>query len=427
MVSVVSIRGGVGAVGKWARAWWSAFAQALSTLRARPVRTALGALATAVAVAGVVAVTTALDGVALFATRTSERAFGSNTFLIAQVASPTRVSRRELQDQLRRNPPITRSELRFLNRYAEGLVAYAPNAQAVADVVSGSRVFERAAITGTTAVLSELRDLGISRGRFFADREDQSGQAVAVIGADVAEALFPGTDPLGRAVRLANRRFIVIGVQDRLGNSGGASLDRYVWIPLLAFERALGVPRSLQIFARAAEGLPSVVGEDRARVSLRARRTLRPGAADTFDVLTPDAARTFVQTLSERIGVAALPIAFAALLTAVVVVTNTVLVSVTERTREIGVRRALGATARQVRREVIAEALVTAVAGGLAGALVTAVAVGAVGRFTPVPVAVSQTSFALSLAISALAGLVAAWYPARRATRADVITALRVE
>jgi putative ABC transport system permease protein len=231
----------------WVRQWRSAVAQARATLSARPVRTGLGALATAVAVAGVVAVTAALDGVALLARQTSERAFGANTFLVAQVASPGRVSRRELQRQLRRNPAIRRGELAFLNRHAGGLVTYAPNAQTGADVAAGARVLENAAITDTTAELSELRDLGISRGRFFADRESTAGAQVAVIGADVADALFPGLDPLGRAVRVATRRFTVIGVQDRQGNSGGASLDRYVWIPLVAFEHAFGAPRTLQI------------------------------------------------------------------------------------------------------------------------------------------------------------------------------------
>jgi putative ABC transport system permease protein len=417
----------VSGVARWTRAWRSAVVQATATLCGRPVRTALGALATAVAVAGVVAVTAALDGVALFARQSSERAFGANTFLISQVASPGRVSRRELQEQLRRNSPITRPELRHLGRWAGGLVAYAPTAQAAAEVAAGANVFENAAVTGTTAELSGLRDLAITRGRFFSSRESDEGAPVAVVGADIAEALFPGRDPLGAAVRLAMRRFTVIGVQDRLGTAGGASLDRYVWIPLVAFERAFGAPRSLQIFARATEGRPSFTGEDRARVSLRAKRGLGPATPDNFDILTPEAARTFVQQLSARIGVAALPIALAALLTAVVVVTNTVLVSVTERTREIGVRRAFGAAAAQVRREVVAEALITAVAGGVAGAGMTALVVAALGRATPVPVGVSATAFAGSLAISALAGLVAAWYPAWLATRTDVMTALRAE
>jgi len=391
------------------------------------MRTVLGALATAVAVAGVVTVVAALDAVAVFARQSNERAFGANTFLLAQVASPGRVTREELQEQLRRNPPIRRSELRFLERNAGERVVYAPNAQRAAEVSRGPNVFENAAVTGTSAALVELRDLAVTRGRFFREAEDRTGAAVAVIGADVADALFEGVDPIAGSVRIAGRRFRVIGVQDRLGTSGGASLDRYVWIPLTTFERAFGAPDSLQIFARATVDRPSVIGEDRARISLRARRALRPGRRDTFDLLTPDAARSFVQTLSERIGLAAIPIALAALLAAVVVVTNTVLVSVTERTREIGIRRAVGASPGQIAREVVAESVLTAMAGGTAGALAIVGLAAIASAFAPVPVGVRPSTFAWSLVISALAGLGAAWYPARRATRTAVIAALHSE
>jgi putative ABC transport system permease protein len=409
------------------RALIEAFSQASSALVARPLRASLGGLAIAVAVATIVFVVTALDGVAAGARQATARAFGSDTFLIAQVASPGRVTRRELEQQRLRNPPIRRSDTRFLERWAGGLVEYAPNAQTSADVLAGGRRFENAAITGTTASLADLRDLAIGRGRFFTDRESNTGAAVALIGADVADTLFPGRDPLGRTFQLAGRRFEVIGVQDRLGSSGGTSLDRYAWIPLVAFERAFGAPRSIQIFAKAAPGHPSVVGEDRARITMRARRGLGPGAPDNFDVLTPDAARTFVQSLSERIGAAAGPISFMALLAAIVVVTNTVLVSVTERTREIGVRRALGARRSQIMGEVLAEAALMALAGGAVGAATASGVLALLAGLLDVPLAVESSTVAFALAASGFSGLAAGWYPARRATRIDVITAIRSE
>ncbi len=407
--------------------WLTAVRLAASTLRANPLRTALGALAAAVAVATIVVVTAALDGVALFARRTSERAFGADTFLLAQVASPGRVTRRELQEQYRRNPPITRSEARFLDRQAGGLVLYAPAAQAGAEVSAGPKTFENGAVTGTSAAMSDIRSLGIDRGRFFSLDEDRAGAQVAVIGADVAGTLFEGRDPLDRAIRLAGRNFRVIGIQSRLGNTGGASQDRYVWIPLRAFERAFGAPRSLQIFGKSSGGRPAVVGEDRARVSLRARRALGPGAADTFDLLTPEAARDFVQQLSERIGQAALPISLMALLAAVVVVTNTVLVSVTQRTREIGVRRALGASRAQITAEVLAEAALTAALGGGAGVLVAVAFVSGVAGLTGLPLGVRASTLVWGLTASTAAGAVAGWYPSRRAARLDPVTAMRSE
>jgi putative ABC transport system permease protein len=405
----------------------TAVAQAVAALGSHPLRTGLGALATGVAVATIVVVVAALDGVALYARRTSARAFGADTFLIAQVASPGRVSRRELREQYQRNPPIKRSEARFLERQAGGLVLYAPNAQTTAEAANGPRVYENAAVTGTSAALPDIRDLGIARGRFFTDGEADAGAQVAVIGADVAEALFPTADPLDEGIRIAGRRFVVIGVQDRLGTAGGASQDRYVFIPLVAYERLFGAPRSLQIFGTTAGGRPSVVGEDRARVSLRARRSLGPGSPDTFDLLTPEAARGFVQRLSERIGRAAAPISLMALLAAMVVVTNTILVSVTERIREIGVRRALGASRQQIIEQVLAEAVLTAIAGGAGGILAAVSMVAVLARVADLPVAVRWPTIVAGLGAAALAGVAAGWFPARRATRLDVVAALRTE
>lgn len=409
------------------RQFTDAIRQGVTAAAAHRLRSSLGALAIAAAVATIVVVVAALDGVAAYARTTTARAFGSDTFLIAQVASPGRVSRRELQQQLQRNPVIRKIELTNMERLAGDLVEYAPNAQTTAEVAAGGRTFENGAITGTWSTLADLRDLAIVRGRFFRPDEDRSGAPVAVIGADVAEALYPAQDALGKFIRVAGRRFEVIGLQDRLGNSGGASLDRYVWLPLSAYERAFGAPRSLQIFARTTGDRPAVDGEDRARISLRATRRLEPGAADTFDLLTPDAARGFVLNLSQRIGAAAGPISAMALLAAIVVVTNTVLVSVTTRTREIGVRRALGASRRQIMQEVLSEAVVVAVAGGAVGVAVATALVRLLAAALAVPIAVSLPTLAVAIGAAGLSGIIAGWYPARRATRLDVITALRTE
>jgi putative ABC transport system permease protein len=401
--------------------------QGVTAAAAHRLRSSLGALAIAAAVATIVIVVAALDGVAAYARSTTARAFGSETFLIAQVASPGRVSRRELQEQLQRNPAIRRIELTAMERLAGGMVEYAPNAQTTAEVAAGGRTYENGAVTGTWSTLADLRDLAIVRGRFFRADEDRSGAQVAVIGADVADTLYPGQDALGKPIRLAGRRFEVIGLQDRLGNSGGASLDRYVWIPLSAYERAFGSPRSLQIFAKTTAGRPSVDGEDRARISLRAARRLEPGVSDTFDLLTPDAARGFVLNLSQRIGAAAGPISAMALLAAIVVVTNTVLVSVTTRTREIGVRRALGASRTQIMQEVLSEAVVVAVVGGAVGVAVAATLVQLLASALGVPIGVSLATLTVAISAAGLSGILAGWYPARRATRLDVITALRTE
>lgn len=411
----------------WVQAWIEALRQARDTALGHPLRSALGALAIAVAVGTAALVDAAVGGLGEFARISTARAFGADTFVLAQVAAPGQVSRRELQRMLERNRPLRRTDLRAIEGTAGDRVIYAATAQAVADVAALGRKFENAAISGTSAALAQIRELDVRQGRFFSRDEERRGALVAVIGFDVAAALFPDRDPLGATLRLAGRGFTVVGVQGRQGTSGGVSLDRYVWIPLPAFERALGAPRTLQVSGRPADGATFEAAEDRSRASMRAHRALRPGEADDFEILNPTTARGFVTALAGRVAGAAAPLSGMALLAAIVVVANTTLVSVTQRIREIGVRRALGASRAQVRREVLAESTLVALCGGMAGLAITAALLAALPASPDFPLALRASGVAWSVAAAAGAGLLAGLYPALRASRVDVASALRLE
>ena len=399
--------------------------EAIAAASANRLRTALAALATAAAVFTIVIVVSGLDGMARYARETGARTFGSDTFVIAQLSG--QLSRREVERKLARNRPIRAADTRFLDRVSGGVVIYAPTAQRSGEIVAGSRTFENAAITGTASTLADIRVIDIGEGRFFSAGETAQAAQVAVIGADVAEGLFPGASALGKRVRVAGRGFEVVGVVARQGQAGGVTLDRYVYVPLGAYERAFGGAGSLQVFARAEPGVAAARGEDRALASMRARRQLAPGEENTFDIITPDGARSFVLRLASRIGAAALPISLMALLAAVVVVTNTVLVSVTQRTREIGIRRAVGAPRAQILAEVIAESLLTAVIGGTAGVTVAAVLLALASSAFGLSLVPTAGTMAAAFAAAAATGLLAGAFPARHASRIDVIAALRAE
>jgi putative ABC transport system permease protein len=400
--------------------------EALATIRQRPLRALLAATAMAAAVATTAIVQTTLDGLARAAREASARAFGSDSFVIAKVATGN-VSRRELSQRLERNPDITRADVRFLETVATDRVMYAAIAQRSADVVSGGRRFEGAAINGTQAALFDIRDVGLDRGRPFTRAEEIGAVPVIVAGRGIVDALFPAGDPLGATVRIGNRAFRIVGIQARQGTAGGTSLDRYVWMPLKAFERTFGPVRSLQVFAKAPDASRTQAAEDHARASMRARRRLAPGVTDTFDLIMPEASRGFVAAITERLGAAGPPIALMALLGAIVVVANTTLVSVTQRTREIGVRRALGASRVSILVETLAESIAIALIGGTAGVLSAAAVVGATSSRVEIPLALEWPTLAASFLAAAVAGVAAGWYPARRAASLDVITALRQE
>lgn len=397
-----------------------------ANIASHPLRASLAALAMAAAVMTTAVVQTGLDALARSARETSARAFGSDSFVLTKVTSGN-VNRRELALKLERNPNITRSDVRFIDSFAGDRVLYAAVAQRPGDVVAGGRKFENALLNGTQAALFDIRDAGIERGRPFTRDDDARGAQVAILGWAVADTLFPVGDPLGQVVRIANRAFTVVGVLQPEGTAAGVSLDRYVWIPLTAYERAFGAPGSLQVFARAVDVSRTTAAEDHAIVSMRARRHLQPGSVNNFDVVRPEASRSFVRAVTARLGAAGPPISFMALLAAFVVVSNTTFVSVTQRTREIGIRRAIGASRANVLAETLTESFLIAIAGSVAG-LLCAVGLLSLAAWTSnVEMGLAWSTAGLSAGEALVAGLAAGWYPARRAVRCDVITALRQE
>lgn len=398
--------------------------QAHATVSGNPLRGGLAALAMAVAVATTAVVQTGLDGLAESARQASARAFGSDSFILTRIATGT-LSRREIAERLQRNPAIRRDDVRFLERESAGLVHYAATSVRSADVVAGGRKFENATVNGTQASLRDIRDVGIARGRFITPEEETASAQVVVVGKLIVDELFPVGDPLGQKVRIAGRAFTIVGIQLPQGTGAGVSLDRYVWMPITAYERAFGTPDSVQVFAKAADDSTTMAAEDRAHASMRARRHLSPGAPDTFDIVTPEASRSFVSRITERIGAAGPPISLMALIAAIVVVTNTTLVSVTQRTREIGVRRALGATRTSIIAETLAEAAIIALAGGALGLGFASLIIKAASVPLGMSLSISWPVALGSLLAAALAGVAAGWYPARRAVSSDVIAALR--
>ena len=403
------------------------FSQAFAVVREYRLRSALGALAMAAAVTALAGISTGLEVLEKFAAQATARSIGSDVFQVAKVGQRGRLGRRELARKLERNVAISRADARFLDEYSGDLVTYAPSAQRIVDVTSVEGKIESSPVTGTTVAITRIQDMALAQGRFFNDDESRRGESVAVIGDEVSRLCFPSGRALGGAIRIGGRAFKVIGIQETMGQLGGQSQDRYIWVPLTAFERAFGPASSLQMFAKSRVEGETVHAEDRARASLRAKRNLYPGREDNFDVVIPDAARNFVASLSASLSAAALPISLASLLAAFVVVTNTTLVSVAQRTREIGIRRAIGARRANISAEVLAESLIVSVVGALAGLALVATLAAAASAVLGLPLSLAPATLARSLFMAALAGLLSGAFPAVRAARADVLHSLRAD
>ena len=418
------------------RSWQNfqnAFRLAMDSIRSHKLRSFLTLLGVIIGVASVILVGAAIEGLGVYAEQSTAKAFGSESFMVAQIAATGRLSRRDLFDKLKRNKPIRTDDQRFVESIAGDRILYSPYRQHISDVKRDSMICEDSSILGAAAAMASIRDIGVVDGRFFTDQEDQSRSFVAVIGDTVRTTLFPGdASPLGQTVRIEGIVFTVIGVQERLGSAFGRDLDNSVYIPASAFNRMYGPGNGFALFGRPkpGSGLDLNGALDETRVVLRTRFHARPGEPDNFDTLTPDAIRGFIDQLLGMVAAIVVPVTCISLVVGGIVIMNIMLVSVTERTREIGVRKSLGARHGDIMMQILIEAVVLAMMGGAmgvaAGAAVTALLGKANSSNFPSHITPGLCG-PLARLVSSIVGVVSGWYPASRAAKLDPVVALRAE
>lgn len=411
-------------------AWFgTAVRLALTSILAHKLRSALTLLGIIIGVASVVLVGAAIEGLGVYAEESSAKAFGTESFLVAQVASVGRLTRTERAEKLRYNKRIRYDDLEFLRLATGDEIYYSPYRQRFDDIKRGNLTVEGSAVLGVSSELAEIRDVGILDGRFFTPQEVRTRQFVAVVGQEIVSTLFAGTSPLDQTIKIRGLDFRVIGVQEKLGNAGGRSQDNQVYIPYSAFVRVYGPDTSMAFFGRGRPeaGLSFEGALDVTRAALRSRFRTRPGAADNFDTLTPDSIRSFVDSILGVIQAVVVPVTLISLVVGGIVIMNIMLVSVTERTREIGIRKAVGARQGDIMFQFLIEAVLLAIFGGLIGLASGAIFAAVLSAVLEIRIPVTLPYVVLAIAVSSFAGIVSGWYPARRAARLDPIAALRAE
>ena len=402
---------------------------ALDSLRAHKLRTFLTLLGVIIGVASVVLVGSAIEGLGVYAERTTSEAFGSDSYLIARIASVGSLSRRERAEKLRYNRRIKLDDLKYLEDTTGDRIFYSPYRQRADDVKYRDHTYEGANLLGVGAELIDMREIPLVEGRFFTPEEERNRQMLAVVGDAIKTDLFLGESPVGKTIRIRGLDFRVIGAIERLGTAGGQNMDNAIYIPDGAYTRLYGPDSSIAVFGAPREGggLSLDQALDLTRSALRVRFHTRPGKPDNFDVLTPDTIRDFVANILGMIGAVVVPITCISLVVGGIVIMNIMLVSVTERTREIGVRKSLGAKRGDILLQFLLESVFMSATGGLIGLAIGAALAAGISEGFSLPLRVTFPYVALAIFVSSAVGIVSGWYPASRAAKLDPAAALRAE
>ncbi|MBK7996962.1 MAG: ABC transporter permease [Blastocatellia bacterium] len=352
---------------------------------------------------------------------------GTNAFRIQRFSIDDFSSVKSYEDALRRNKRISMEDLDALRELKGSIKQVGAKVYNQAEVKHEANSLYEVLVTGVTANLIDIDRIDVAQGRYFTQSEEGRGQYVCFIGADVASKLFPTTNPLEQSIKVDGRPFRVIGIAKTLGSVFGQSRDKFVSIPLTTFMNIYGSRRSILISVTSTTESNYQAAIDEARVAMRIRRKLSPNEPDNFGVLTPSAVNNLREKIFGTIQVAAVGVTSIALVVGGIVIMNIMLVSVTERTREIGIRKSLGARRVDIMKQFLAESTILSLFGGAIGVLIAYTLSKLVSTFTPIPTSLPFFANFTALVVSDGIGIISGAYPAWRAAKLDPIVALRAE
>ena len=400
---------------------WRIAATALNTHKLRSFLTLLGVIIGVMTVISVVSIIAGLNNYI------TEKVFQLNpdVYVVSQFGIIT--SREQFLEALKRKR-IDGADLQAIQKQCDRCAMIGANLTTRGMTKRGSNKLGNVKIHGGTANMAEINNLDLEAGRFYINSEERRSALVTVIGSDVRDELFGKIDPIGRTITVANQPVRVIGLLRKQGAILGENQDNQLYLPLSTWRKKFGARRSLDIFIKSTGGVEGMQASmDEVRNIIRSRRRSSFYADDPFGMVSAEALQTLWKNISRNAVALMTIISSISLIVGGIVIMNIMLVSVVERTREIGVRRALGATKANIRRQFLSEAVLLSLGGGVLGVLLGYVISKLISAFSPMPTLVRPSLVIGGLLIAVVTGVVAGWVPARRAAGLPPIESLRYE
>jgi putative ABC transport system permease protein len=397
---------------------------ALHAIWASKLRSLMTVLGNIVAVASIVIVVSLIQGMNSMVSRAIVTDVGADSFTIQRLP-PIRTA--EDEEDARNNPLITLADADAIRRFSPTITSVMAQAQRRGTIAYGDRVLENVQVQGVTSAYLDFATFDAERGRMMSATEVDHNRPVTLLGWDVADALFAGASPLDRTITIQGVHFRVVGVSERKGGLFGSSLDGFAVIPLGRHMKIFGARQSLSLMARPRSAALLPLAMDDATVALRVARRLEPREPDNFGIFTSDTLLGVYRQATTGIFTVLIGVVALSLLVGGIVIMNNMLMVVSERTREIGLRKAVGARRRDILFQVLTESVALSTVGGVAGVVLGFLVAQAIAVFTPLAARLELWSVVLGIGITATVGLFFGAYPASRAARLDPIEALRRE